>query len=104
MLERLLLDAEFVSIEIKPLATPGDLYLHTQAQFFGMLFNQIKRISSPWQRASYWTRLKVLWKAQQLLGLVGSGVVESLGPSDTFTLGYGFTAKKPAASSARSRS
>jgi SAM-dependent methyltransferase len=95
MLKRLLEDAGFGDIEIKPLATPGDLYTHTLHQFFGMLFNHTTRITSTWERASYWIRLKTLWKAHQLLHLLESGLIQRLAPHEEFTLGFGFTAKKP---------
>lgn len=96
MLKRLLLDAGFDDIEIKPLSTPGDLYTHTLYQFFGMLFNHTGRIASTFARASYWIRLKALWKAHQALHFLESGLIQRLEPHEAFTLGFGFTAKKPA--------
>jgi SAM-dependent methyltransferase len=95
MLERLLRDAGFVDIVIQPLAKPADLYRDTQFRFFGMLFNHIKDIAEPWERAAYALRLKCVWKAHQFLHLLEKGLLTRLGPHDAFTLGFGFTAKKP---------
>jgi hypothetical protein len=60
-----------------------------------MLFNHIKDIAEPWERAAYALRLKCVWKAHQFLHLLEKGLLTRLGPHDAFTLGFGFTAKKP---------
>jgi SAM-dependent methyltransferase len=95
MLKRLLHDAGFVDIGIQPLAKPADLYRDTEGRFFGMLFNHIKDISAPWERAVYWFRLKSVWKIHQLLHILEKGLLTRVGPHEAFTLGFGFTAKKP---------